>query len=76
MTNGKMCACGTGCGCMHHKATPVLIVLIGLTFLLGALDVLSVGFVAKAWPTLLIILGVMKLCGGMCRCCGPEAMKK
>lgn len=57
------------CPCPHHKVVPFLIVLIGLTFLLRALDVLSVSFVSVAWPILLILIGLNKLARGMCKCC-------
>jgi uncharacterized membrane protein len=46
-----------------------MIVLIGLSFLLQALGILTVGFVAVAWPILLIIAGLSKLAGRKCECC-------
>jgi hypothetical protein len=60
---------GGHCKCPHHKIIPLAIVLIGLAFLLQALNVLSAGFVALAWPILVIIIGLMKLTKGMCKCC-------
>jgi len=57
------------CGCPHHKAGPLLIVLIGVTFLLGALGYITANAVAVTWPILLILLGGMKLSRGMCGCC-------
>ena len=59
------------CKCVHHKVTPILIILIGLTFLLGALNILSMWAVSIIWPVLLIIAGVKKLAmkSGMCKCC-------
>jgi uncharacterized membrane protein len=48
---------------------PGLIVLIGVVFLLGALGVVSAYFVSIAWPILLIIIGIKKMCAGMCGCC-------
>ena len=59
--------CPTQCKC--HKVGPLLIVLIGVTFLLGALGYVSASMVAIVWPILLIILGLKKMCGGMCKCC-------
>ncbi len=60
---------GMNCSCPHHKFVPVLIMLIGLAFLLQALDVLSASFVSVAWPVLLILIGLQKCCRGMCKCC-------
>jgi hypothetical protein len=57
------------CGCLCHKMPGLLIALIGLTFLLGALNVLSPRAVEITWPILLILLGLKKMGGGMCRCC-------
>jgi len=57
------------CGCPCHKVPGVLIVLIGLTFLLGALHVLSPRAVEITWPILLILLGLKKIFSGMCKCC-------
>lgn len=59
------------CRCAHHKVIPVLVVLLGLTFLLQALDVVDAKFVMIAWPILLIAGGLMKLAdkSGMCKCC-------
>ena len=57
------------CSCPCHKMPGVFIVLIGLTFLLGALNVLSPRAVEITWPILLILLGLKKMCRGMCKCC-------
>jgi hypothetical protein len=56
------------CKCPHHKVGAVLIVLFGLTFLLGTMGVLSGMFVAYAWPVLIIIFGLTRLMGGSCSC--------
>jgi hypothetical protein len=61
---------GMMCGCPHHKVVPLCIILIGLAFLLQALGTLTASFVAMAWPVLLIVIGVMKMTKGMCKCCG------
>ena len=55
------------CGCVCHKAGGVLILLIGLDFLLGNLGVLSQRIVGIAWPVLVMIFGLKKLC--KCKCC-------
>jgi uncharacterized membrane protein (Fun14 family) len=57
------------CKCAHHKVIPVAIVLIGLMFLLQALNMVSAGVVAITWPILVIIIGLMKFTKGMCKCC-------
>jgi hypothetical protein len=59
------------CKCSHHKVVPVCIALIGLVFLLGALNILSPMMVAILWPVLVIVAGLTKLSGkmGMCKCC-------
>jgi hypothetical protein len=66
---------GGMCKCPHHKVIPVLIVLFGLTFLLGALGVISGNTVSIIWPSLIILGGLMKLTKGMCKCCSVEAPK-
>jgi hypothetical protein len=63
---------GTGkvCKCPHHKVVPILIVLIGLDFLLGATGTLTWSFVDITWPILLIIGGLVKMVG--CSCCSGK----
>jgi hypothetical protein len=56
------------CRCGHHKVVPVLVILIGIAFLLGALGVLTAGFVGLAWPIGLILIGAVKLGSGGCKC--------
>lgn len=60
---------GPACKCVHHQMVPLFIVLIGLTFLLQAFGVLSDYFVSLAWPILLILIGLQKMFGRMCKCC-------
>ena len=59
------------CKCSHHKVMPILVILFGLTFLLGTLGTLTSGFVNIAWPVIVIAGGLMKLMdkSGMCKCC-------
>lgn len=64
---GDCCKPGI-CPCKHHKIVPCLVVLFGLTFLLGALNVLSAGAVAVIWPIIIILAGLAKMKGGMCGC--------
>jgi len=73
MENGKSCG-SAGCKCPCHKMMGILIALIGVTFLLGNLDVVSQKFVATAWPILLILIGLKKsFLKGMCKCCSEAA---
>lgn len=75
MQDGMSCgACGDGgsCKCPHHKLVPLFVALIGFVFLLGGMNVISKGLVDLAWPILLILVGLQKMCGGMCKCCGPK----
>ena len=55
------------CKCVHHKVMPWCIILIGLSFLLLQLNVLTAYAVGIIWPILLIIIGVKKLM--KCGCC-------
>lgn len=59
------------CKCPHHKVVPVLVVLFGVTFLLGAWGTLSWGTVNVVWPILVILAGLIKIGekSGMCKCC-------
>ncbi len=58
---------GKTCSCAHHKVVPIVLILIGVDFLLGALSVFTGWFVNLTWPILLIIAGSTKL--GGCKCC-------
>ncbi|MEK7499949.1 MAG: hypothetical protein AAB649_05085 [Patescibacteria group bacterium] len=75
---GKKCEdCGSGtcqgncgnCNCPHHKAIPVFIILIALTFLAGEWAWLAPSSVAIIWPVLLGAIGVTKLMKSKCTCC-------
>ncbi len=78
MCEGGMCEggkceggmCGSrACGCMHHKAGAFLLIVFGLTFLMGALNVLDGETVNVVWPVIVIAAGFKKLFAGMCKCC-------
>jgi uncharacterized membrane protein len=57
------------CNCPHHKIVPVVIILIGLTFLLGTLGILTMWAVSVIWPVLLMVVGGVKLGSRKCKCC-------
>ena len=72
MTNNEgaqnPCKCKT-CACPHHKALPVLIILFGLLFLLGKMNIIGQSMVSMWWPVLVIAGGLVKLTKKMCKCC-------
>ncbi|MDZ4260079.1 MAG: DUF5668 domain-containing protein [Candidatus Sungbacteria bacterium] len=57
------------CQCLHHKTIPIIIIVFGVLFLLGALEVVSARIVSIAWPLLVIVGGCQKMMGGKCKCC-------
>ena len=60
---------GKVCKCTHHKIVPICIILIGLLFLCGAMNIFTASFVSIAWPILLIVIGLVKMRGKNCKCC-------
>ncbi len=60
---------GMTCKCPHHACMSVLVLVFGLLFLLGALDVFTDRVVSIVWPILVIVAGFMKLGEGKCKCC-------
>jgi len=60
---------GKTCPCPCHKSVSLLVVLFGLTFLLGALNIFSSNLVAIIWPILVILAGAKMLFKGFCKCC-------
>ena len=66
---GSECCGQKRCNCPHHKAIPVCIMLIAITFLLGAWGILSEGAVSVIWPVLLLVIGGTKLMKNKCTCC-------
>lgn len=56
------------CRCKHHVVGPILIILIGLSFLLGHLGVIDELTYSVSWPVFIILLGLTKLGGGACKC--------
>jgi hypothetical protein len=65
---GKM-RTGKTCNCPHHKVLPILTILVGADFLLGALGIFTWWFVDIIWPILLIIAGFTWMNAGKCGCC-------
>ncbi len=66
---------GKTCGCGCHQAIPALVILFGFDFLLGALGVITWGFVNIIWPILIIIAGCVKLAKRSCGCCAQHEGK-
>ena len=60
---------GAKCPCPHHKMVPIFIILIGLTFLLNAFNVLTAYATSIIWPVLLIVIGLQKIFERKCKCC-------
>jgi len=56
------------CSCPCHKVVGLFIALIGLTFLLGAFNVLSAKVVEVTWPILVVLIGFKIVCSGNCKC--------
>ncbi len=57
------------CKCPHHKIVPMLIALIGVLFLLSALNIIGEKLTMIGWPVLVILIGLNKMMGGKCKCC-------
>jgi len=47
----------------------LFIALIGLTFLLGAFNVLSEKVVGVVWPILVVLIGMQTIMRNKCKCC-------
>ena len=72
MEEGKSC-CGAAhdgrhCSCSHHKIVPIILVIIGASFLLTQLGIITVVANSYIWPVSLILIGLMKLMSGNCKC--------
>ena len=57
---------------MHHTMKPVLLLILGFDFLLGAMGVVTNGFVQITWPIIIIIIAIMMMAGGKCKCDYPK----
>ena len=60
---------GKICKCPHHSMIPLLVVVFGLVFLLGQLNIFTPVAVNIMWPIVVIIAGLTKLMGKKCQCC-------
>ena len=58
--------------CLCQKMGGVFIVLIGFAILLGALDVISWKAEWISISIIVILIGLKKICGGMCKCCDKD----
>ena len=61
------------CRCMCHKMLSILVMVFGLVFLLGNLNVLTQGAVMYTWPVLVIAAGLTKMMKSKCKCCSHGA---
>ena len=55
--------------CLCQKMGGVFIILIGIAILLRTLDVLSEKNMWISISIIVILIGLKKICGGMCKCC-------
>ncbi len=69
MNHGEM---GKMCRCPHHKVNGIVVILFGLTFLLGNYNVLNAMQIGTIWPILIIVAG----CGMLCKCWNKHGMCK
>lgn len=60
------------CSCPCHKFIGILIVLFGLTLLLGALNLITPMLVGIICPTLIIIGGLKLIFSNVCKCCNSS----
>ena len=60
---------GGKCGCPCHKMLGVFIALAGVTWLLGALEVLTGKAVGITASILLIVAGLHTMMRSRCKCC-------
>lgn len=61
--------CAPKCRCPHHKMVPLFIILIGLVFLAKGLGWLAPATADLLWPIGLVLVGLQKILGGLCKCC-------
>jgi hypothetical protein len=71
-SSGACSTTGKGCCCVCHMMGGILIALIGVTVLLGNLEIITPKIVGLVWPSLLILLGLKKALKGRCSCCSKS----
>jgi hypothetical protein len=60
------------CGCPCHKGKGlkgIAVFLIGLTYVLANLGVITMAVAGMIWPVLVMLIG-LKMMSKMCKCCG------
>jgi len=67
--HAEECSCCSPCRCPCHRSPGIFAVLFGLSFLLGAVGVLSAQLVSIAWPSVVILAGASYFFSGYCKCC-------
>ncbi len=61
------------CGCFCHQFNGYLVAALGLSFLLGHMEVISQKMAGIIWPIIVILLGVKNSIGkGKCNCCNDS----
>jgi len=71
MEKSTLCACG----CICHRMRGIFTIAFGLTFLLGAFEVLSQHVVSVVWPIIVILAGAKEaMPRGVCKCCNGSGM--
>ena len=63
------------CKCPHHKIIPALITLIGVLFLLSALNVIGEDVTTMTtigWSIAVILIGLNKMMSRKCKCCSTK----
>jgi hypothetical protein len=68
MENHEMGGQGKVCTCGHHMIKPVLLLILGFDFLLGALGVITNDFVQITWPIIIILISIAMMTGKKCKC--------
>ena len=68
-TEEKKCCETKKCGCFCHKVPGLLIALIGVAILLTQLGVCREKCGWSTVAVLIILLGLKKMCSGVCKCC-------
>lgn len=60
------------CNCPHHMLIPVFVALIGITFFLQNLELLTAHTAGIIWPALVALAGLQLLFSRRCKCHGEH----